>query len=74
MEQELPTLPGHLSLACLDLVRVAGSSVLHIVIHQTLSFNPLSFDHSIICRFSIYSLLLRLWYLQAFQCGVSSTI
>ena len=66
VEQELPTLPGHLSSPPVFCgVRVTRSLVLYVCfVDRCLSFCTFSFGHSVVCSSSIYGLLLPLWYLR----------
>jgi hypothetical protein len=66
VEQEVLTLPRHLSsLHVFSEVRVARSLVFCVVFCKSL-FVLFSFDHCIVFRSSIYSFFLSLWYLQTF--------
>jgi len=66
VEQELPTLPEHLSSApVFNGVRLTRSLVLYVCfVDRCLSFCPLSFGHCGVCPSSIYGFWLPLWYLQ----------
>jgi hypothetical protein len=66
VEQELPTLPEHLSSSpVLSGVRVTRSLVLCVCfLNNCMSFCPFSFGHRVVCPFSIYGFWLSLWYLQ----------
>jgi hypothetical protein len=66
VEQELPTLPEHLSSPpVFSAVRVTRSLVLYVCfVDRCLSFCPFSFGHCIVCSSSIYAFWLPLWYLQ----------
>ena len=66
MQQELLTLPGHLSYTPLfSGVRVTRSLVLCICfVDRCLSFCTFSFGHCVVCSSSIYGFWLPLWYLQ----------
>jgi hypothetical protein len=63
MEQELPTLPGHLSSPpVFSGVRVTRSLILYVCfVDRCLSFCTFSFDH---CVVDIRILITSLWYLQ----------
>jgi len=65
-EQELPTLPEHLSSPpVFSGVRVTRSLVLYVCfVDRCLPFCTLSFGHCVVCSSSIYGLWLPLWYLQ----------
>jgi hypothetical protein len=66
VDQELPTLPGHLSSPMLiSGIRVTRSLVFCVcfVVH-CLSFCCFSFGHCVVCSSSIYWFWLPLWYLQ----------
>ena len=67
VEQELPTLPEHLSLPpVFSGVRVTRSLVLYACfVVRCLYFCPFSFDHCVVCSSSIYGFWLPLWYLLA---------
>jgi len=66
VEQELPTLPEHLSSSpVFSGVRVTQSLVLYVCfVDRCLSFCAFSFGHCVVCSSSIYGLWLPLWYLQ----------
>ena len=66
MEQELLTLPEHLSSPpVFSGVRVARSLVLcACFVDHCLSFCTFSFGHCVVCSSSIYGFWLPLWYLQ----------
>jgi hypothetical protein len=66
VEQELPTLPEHLSSPpVFSGVRVTRSLVLYVwFVNRCLSFCTFSFGHCVLCSSSIYGLWLPLWYLQ----------
>jgi hypothetical protein len=66
MEQELLTLPEHLSSPqVFSGVRVTRSLVLYVCfVDRCLSFCTFSFGHCVVCSSSIYGLWLPLWYLQ----------
>ena len=66
VEQELPTLPEHLSSPpVFSGVRFTRSLVLYICfVDRCLSFYTFSFGHYVVCSSSIYGFWLRLWYLQ----------
>ena len=66
VEQELLTLPEHLSSApVFNGVRLTRSLVLYVCfVDRCLSFCPLSFGHCGVCPSSIYGFWLPLWYLQ----------
>ena len=68
VEQELPTLPGHLSSPpVFSGVRVTRSLVLYVCfVDRCLSFCTFSFGHCVVCSSSIYGFWLSLWYLQTF--------
>ena len=65
VEQELITLPGHLSSPLnFSGVRVTRSLVLCVCfVDRCLSFCPFSFGHCVVCSSSIYRFWLPLWYL-----------
>jgi hypothetical protein len=65
VEQELLTLPEHLSLPpVLGGVHVTRSLVLYVCfVDRCLSFCTFSFGHCVVCSSSIYGLWLPLWYL-----------
>ena len=67
VEQELPTLPEHLSLPpVFSGVRVTWSLVLYVCfVDRCLSFCTFSFGHCVVCSSLIYGFWLPLWYLQA---------
>ena len=67
VEQELPTLPEHLSSPPgFSGVHVTRSLVLYVCfVDHCLSFCLFSFDHCVVCSSSIYGFWLTLWYLQA---------
>ena len=66
MEQELITLPVHLSSRpVFSGVRVTRSLVLYVCfVDRCLSFCTFSFDHCVVGSSSIYGFWLPLWYLQ----------
>jgi hypothetical protein len=66
MEQELLTLPEHLSSPpVFSGVRVARSLVLCVCfVDRGLPFCPFSFGHCVVCSSSIYGFWLPVWYLQ----------
>jgi hypothetical protein len=66
VNQELPTLPGHLSSPMvISEVRVTRSLVLCICfLDHCLFFCSFSFGHCVVCSSSIYGFWLPLWYLQ----------
>ena len=66
VEQELPTLPEHLSSPpVFSGVRVGRSLVLCVCfVDRCLSFCPVSFGHCAVCPSSIYGFWLPLWYLR----------
>jgi hypothetical protein len=66
VEQELPTLPQHLSSPpVFSGVRVTRSLVLYVCfVDRCLSFCTFSFGHCVVCSSSIYGFWLPLWYLQ----------
>ena len=66
VEQELPTLPEHLSSPSVcSGVRVTQSLVLCVCfLDRCLSFYPFSFGHCVVCSSSIYGFCLPLSYLQ----------
>jgi len=66
VEQELPTLPEHLSSPpVFSGVRVTRSLVLYVCfVDRCLSFCAFSFGHCVVCSSSIYRFWLPLWYLQ----------
>jgi hypothetical protein len=68
VEQELPTLPEHLSSPpVFSGVRVTRSLVLYVCfVDRCLSFCTFSFGHCVVCSSSIYEFWLPLWYLQTF--------
>jgi len=67
VEQDLLTLPEHLSLPPIfSWVRVTRSLVLCVCfVDRRLSFCPFSFGHCVVCSSSIYGSWLPLWHLQA---------
>jgi hypothetical protein len=67
VEQELPTLPGHLnSPPVFSGIRVTRSLVLYVCfVDRCLSFCAFSFGHCVVCSFSIYRFWSPLWYLLA---------
>ena len=71
-EQELPTLPEHLSSPpVLSGVRVTRSLVSCMCfVDRCLSFCTFSFGHCIVCSSSIYGFGLPIWYLQALHTHV----
>ena len=66
VEQELPTLPAHLSSPPVyNGVRVTRSLVLYVCfVDHCLSFCTFSFGHCVVCSSSIYGFWLSLYYLQ----------
>jgi hypothetical protein len=66
VEQELLTLPDHLSSPpVFSGVCVTRSLVLYVCfVDRCLSFSTFSFGHCVVCSSSIYGFLLPLWYLQ----------
>jgi hypothetical protein len=66
VEQELPTLPEHLSLhPVFSGVRVTRYSVLYVCfVDRCLSFCTLSFGHCVVCSSSIYDSDYPFEYLQ----------
>jgi hypothetical protein len=66
VEQELPTLPEHLSSPpVFSGVRVTRSLVLRVCfVDRCLSFCTFSFGNCVVCSSSIYGFWLPLWYLQ----------
>ena len=66
VEQELPTLPGHLSSPpVFSRVCVTRSLVLYVCfVDRCLSFCTFSFGHCVVCSSSIYGFWLPFWYLQ----------
>jgi hypothetical protein len=72
MEQELHTLPEHLSSPpVFSGIRVTRSFVLCVCfIDRCLSFCTFSLDHCVVCSSSIYGFWLPLWYLQTLLIGV----
>jgi hypothetical protein len=66
VEQELPTLPQHLSSPPVFTgVRVTRSLVLYVCfVDCGLSFCTYSFGHCVVCSSSIYGFWFPLWYLQ----------
>jgi hypothetical protein len=66
VEQELPTLPQHLSSPQVFTgVRVTRSLVLYVCfVDCGLSFCTYSFGHCVVCSSSIYGFWFPLWYLQ----------
>jgi len=66
MEQELLTLPEHLSsIPVFSGVRVARSLVLYVCfVNRYFSFCTFSFIHCVVCFSSIYGFWLPLWYFQ----------
>ena len=66
VEQELPTLPGHLSSPpVFSGVCVTRSLVLYVCfVYHCLSFCTFSFGHCVVCSSSIYGFWLPFWYLQ----------
>jgi hypothetical protein len=66
VEQELPTLPVHLSSPpVFSGVRVTRSLVLYVCfVDSCLSFCTFSLGHCVVCSSSIYGFWLPLWYLQ----------
>ena len=68
MEQELPTLPEHLSSPLFySEVRVTRSLVLCVCfVDCCLSFCTFSFGHCVVCSSTIYIFWLSLWYFQTF--------
>jgi hypothetical protein len=74
VEQELPTLPEHLSSPpVFSGVRVTRSLVLYVCfVYRCLSFCTFSFGHCVVCSSSIYmyGFWLPLWYLQTLHIKV----
>jgi hypothetical protein len=66
VEQDLPTLPAHLSSPPVyNGVRVTRSLVLYVCfVDHCLSFCTFSFGHCVVCSSSIYGFWLSLYYLQ----------
>jgi hypothetical protein len=66
VEQELRTLPEHLSSPpVFSGVRVTWSLVVYVCfVDRCLSFCTFSFGHCVVCSSSIYEFWLLLWYLQ----------
>jgi hypothetical protein len=65
VEQELLTLPQHLSSPRFLRVRVTRSLVLYVCfVYRCLSFCTFSFGHCVVCSSSIYGFVITLWYLQ----------
>jgi hypothetical protein len=66
VEQELPTIPEHLSSPpVFSGVRVTRSLVLYVCfVDRCLSFCTFSFGHCVVCSSSIYGFWFPLWYLQ----------
>ena len=73
MEQELPTIPEHLSSPPV----ISGAHVTRILVlyvcfvDRCLSFCPFSFGHCVVCSSSIYGFWLLLWYLKTLFIHVS---
>jgi len=67
VEQEMPTLPGHLiSSPVFSGVRITRSLVLCVYfVDRCFSFCAFSFGHCLDCSSSIYGFWLPLWYLQS---------
>ena len=67
VEQELPTLPEHMSSPLVLIgVRVTRALVLCVCfVDRWLSFNTFSFDHCVVCSSSLYKFWLPLWCLYA---------
>ena len=67
VEQELPTLPEHLSSRPIfSGVRVTRSLVLCSFVDHCLSFCTFSLGHCVVCSSLIYGFWLPLWYRQLF--------
>ena len=66
MEQELPTLPEHLSSSPdFSRVRITRSLVVYVCfVDRCLFFCTFSFGHCVVCSSSIFGFWLHLWYLQ----------
>ena len=66
MEQELPTLPEHLSSSPdFSRVRINRSLVVYVCfVDRCLFFCTFSFGHCVVCSSSIFGFWLHLWYLQ----------
>jgi hypothetical protein len=65
VEQELPTIPEHLSSPpVFSMVRVTRSLVLCVCFVYRLSFCTFSFGHCVVCSTSRYRFWLSFWYLQ----------
>ena len=66
MEQELPTLPEHLSSSPdFSRVRITRSLVVYVCFaDRCLFFCTFSFGHCVVCSSSIFGFWLHLWYLQ----------
>jgi hypothetical protein len=66
MEQELPTLPEHLSSSPdFSRVRITRSLVVYVCfVYRCLFFCTFSFGHCVVCSSSIFGFWLHLWYLQ----------
>ena len=71
VEQELITLPEHLSVPpVFSGVRVTRSLIVYVCfVDRCLSFCTFSFGHCVVCSSSIYRFWLLLWYLQALFAG-----
>jgi len=67
VEQEIPTVPEHLSLSPdFSVVRVTRSLALYVCfVDRCMFFFPFSFDHCVFCPSSICKFRLPTWYLQA---------
>ena len=72
VEQELPTIPEHLSSPPgFSGVRVTRSLVLYVCfVDRSLSFSTFSFVHCVVCSSSRYGFWLPLWYLLAMVLSV----
>jgi hypothetical protein len=75
VEQELPTLPEHLSSPPIfSGVRVTRSLVLYVCfVDPSLSFCPFSFGHCAVFSSSIYGFWLPLWYFQTLLLGFTGS-
>ena len=77
VEQELHTLPKHLSSPpVFSGVRVTRSLVVYVCfVDRCLSFCTFSFGHCVVCFSSIYGFWLPLWYLQTLStCHVTNNL
>jgi hypothetical protein len=71
VEQELPTLPEHLSSPPV----FSGVCITRsLVLYRCLSFCTFSFEHCVVCSSSIYGFGLPLWYLQTLLIPNTCTI